>query len=96
MKFVWKIELHLQALDKCSSLTIQVPRGSRVVHAEMHQNTDELIYLWIEFSSETDCIPDLAYVPKRYYVFGTGHQIPDSVRHCATVVGSMFVWHVYE
>jgi len=78
---IWKYELR-------GALTeLEMPFGARVIHAGYQDNA--LPTLWAEVD------PSLPSVTRRFWVTGTGHDVPSGV-HVGSAVCGAFVWHVYE
>ncbi len=66
----------------------EVPRGRPVMVGDQGGPT-----VWVEHSSES---PDHSN-PDHYYIFGTGHSIPDEgLEHVGSCFSGPFVWHVYR
>lgn len=60
-----------------------------VVHAAMSSHGLPLVCLWAESGVQ-------APKARTFEVFGTGHDVPGTAKHIATVHDGIFVWHVYE
>lgn len=66
---------------------LQLPSGAKVLTAAI-QNGD--LCIWAE-------VDDVAIPEHRtFYIYGTGHIVPENVCYVATVFDGPFVWHVYE
>lgn len=85
IKKVWKYNIPVND----SEHVIDMPYGARFVHAECQKS--HVVSLWFEVDSE------IAFKQARIFtIYGTGHPIPDTFEHIATVKDGMFMWHVYE
>ena len=72
---------------KIGSGELQLPYGAKVLTAAMQGNE---ICLWAEVDDEA--VPE----HRTFYVYGTGHIVPEDSCYVATVFDGAFVWHVYE
>lgn len=80
--------IHKYRLELTGRQEIDLPLASKVVHfGEQYGD----IFIWAEiFKGEEVTVR----VP--FFIFGTGHVIPDGVSHVATVqMKSGYVWHLY-
>lgn len=73
-------------------VVVTMPRGALVLHVDV-QNEQSCIWALVDPSQE--------FVRWTYYLFGTGHPIPDSLGpllHVATfqMMGGMLVYHLFE
>lgn len=80
--------IHKVSFDQLQDeYTIALPEGAKVVHVGAQEDR---ITLWYEHNAAP-------YVPRKFYIHGTGHHIPDDGRqHRGTVMMHPFVWHIYE
>lgn len=55
-------------------------------------DAEHVVDFWAEFDEGA-----LA-VPRTFQVYGTGHELPESARHCGTTARTPegLVWHLYE
>lgn len=76
---------------KIGSGELQLPRGAKVLTAGIQ---GEDIFIWAEV--DTDAVLE----HRSFYVYGTGHIVPENSCCVATVFENTFkgnyVWHVYE
>lgn len=89
MKTVWKYQTIIGQVTRVP----QLPPGSRVVHVAPGENSETLQF-WIERGIDGD-IMNRQHRPANFYVFGTGHNIPDHFLHVGTAIMEPFVWHLY-
>jgi hypothetical protein len=67
---------------------LQLPRGAKVLTAGIQ---GEDIFIWAEV--DDSALPE----HRSFYVYGTGHLIPDRACYIGTVFDwNGFVWHIYE
>ena len=59
----------------------------KVVHVGLQNG---FIHLWVEVDTDT------YNAERRFQIFGTGHNIPDSAVHVGSVMVDPYVWHVYD
>lgn len=88
MRQVWKYPLRVMDVQ-----TIQVPGGAKFLKAMADPHGD-FINLWFLLR------PVNALESRTFYVYGTGHTIPDGtfLRHLETVSmqNGTFIWHIFE
>lgn len=93
---VHKFVVDLHALDSESRFVVRLPYGSKVVHVGRQSPEESEITVWYEHYYGNH--PEPATLAYDFYVYGTGHPITkdDRVEHVGSVVGPMFVWHLYQ
>lgn len=66
---------------------IPMPTNAKFVHFGIQGNET---FAWFEVN------PNLPSVMKHIRVYGTGHSIPETSKHLASLQDGPFVWHLYE
>ena len=88
MKVIYKYPVPI--VDRFS---LNLPRGAQVLSVQMQYDNPQM---WVLQDTNTDVPPK----PRKFAVFGTGHQIPAdlSLHHLGTIqmVDGALVWHVFE
>jgi hypothetical protein len=82
MKTIYKYQFEISSV-----IEILMPEKSQVVHVGL-QNSIPCIWAEVPKSNIN--------IVRRFGIFGTGHDIPDSCEHIATFIDGNFVWHLYE
>lgn len=83
-KSIWKFLLDPE------NLSVSMPTGARVLTAREQM---EDIFVWAEVDT------DAPQETRRFYVYGTGHDMPDDpVTYIGTAMlsGGRLVFHIYE
>ena len=83
MRNIWKFAIPVE-----DEQIIAMPDGARVIHVGADPAGRDLC-LWALVDSSKPTIP------RRVFVRGTGHPVPESGRHVGSTVMSPFVWHVF-
>ena len=83
MKTIYKYPFEIQP-----SFTSEIPQDHLIVLVELQQNTP-CIWMEVDKNKEWDEV-------KTFYIFGTGHDIPDDKVHVASFQMPPFVWHLYK
>lgn len=84
-KTVYKFSLHISD----APTSIPVPRGAKVVSVAEQRG---VLMAWVELDP-FEVEPN----PKKLWVYGTGHHMPDRLEHVGTAhMSNGAVWHVYE
>lgn len=93
MRKIWKMG-PLKTFDYNSDGTcqsMQIPENSELIGAQVQ---DSEIYLWFTVN------PAFPRGERKFALYGTGWDIPDSASYCDTVhaAGPLgeYVWHVFE
>ena len=82
---IWKYNL---AARDMSGGAIEMPRGARILDVQMQAG---YMHAWAMVDRQAPI------VHRRFGVYGTGHDIPDSPGdYIATVQDGSFVWHVFD
>jgi len=85
MKMIWKYRL-------APEITLSMPIGARVLHADCVEGE---VYIWCLVN------PISPLIDRKFAVFGTGMEIPDSISSneyidtCKMMDGKL-IWHVFE
>jgi hypothetical protein len=70
---------------------VKMPRGAQVLSIQM-QNGKKTIWALCP-------VPDAVQEDRTFFIFGTGHDLPESATaktFVATVQEGNFVWHIFE
>lgn len=92
MRTIWKYHLHPEEIDGENSIVVNMPIGAFIL--DVQNQFDELM-LWAQVDTALDM------EPRRIWIFGSGHSIPNSVslfnRYIGTVQfhGGALVLHIY-
>lgn len=80
---IWKFQLDMALAE------IEMPRDAEVVCFAI-QNGEACIWAIVD--------PDVLTVPRRFQIFGTGHELPTAGQCCyiGTSQQGPFVWHLFE
>ena len=81
---IWKFSLGTLT----EKIDVEMPLGAEVIHVGQDANGE--LCLWARVATNN------GPVMRRFYIFGTGQDMPSMMRHLGTVVMGTFVWHVYE
>ena len=84
MKKIWKFPFYIS-----DEIEIEMPEHSKILHVECQGGKP---CIWAEVN------PDNAVETRKFYIAGTGHNIPDrlnDIGHIATFQRPPFVWHLY-
>jgi hypothetical protein len=79
---IWKFPF---AISSC--FDIEMPKGAETVHVEAQQGVPA-IWALVDPKAPTET--------RTFYVFGTGHAIPNGFGWYATIQLPPFVWHIFE
>lgn len=88
MKTIYKYKLEFEGSTK-----IKLPYGSKVVHVGL--DLSRVARIWVEQHPDKGW-PQINYTERKFYIYGTGHDIPGAAEHVGTFKDGPFVWHVYE
>ena len=85
---VWKYLLKISSAEQ----VLELPLGAKMVHVGLDPGASEGgPTVWAEVD------PDEARMIKhRFWVHGTGHDIPPGRDHLGSVIDPPFAWHVYH
>lgn len=69
--------------------------------ATTHEMPEGAEFLAIQEQGDAACawflvLPDNPKVPRKFYVHGTGHEIPMDRKYLGTFQRPPFVWHLFE
>lgn len=78
---VWKYLIGLY------DLIVYVPLGSEFLHAGVQ---DDRYFVWMKVDPKEEKMTQ-----RGIQIIGTGHDIPEDMRHLATFQHGPFVWHVF-
>ena len=82
-RVVWKYHLSRgRGVD-----VLELPGGASFVRADMQEG---IICIWFLVDR------DEPKVERRFSVYGTGQDVPDTANYVGTVMDGPFVWHVFE
>lgn len=83
--------VHKQIIQIQDFIQVSLPKAAKVVMIA-YQGFN--LCIWYEFDFQYKDFIE----PRCFQVFGTGHLIPEHVKHVATVLSPShdFVWHIYE
>lgn len=84
MKTIYKYPIEIRDRQ-----IIQAPIDSKPILAGLDPNGKPCI--WMEINKEYQHIPH----PMTVYIFGTGFDIPDNLKHFQSFKQDIFIWHVY-
>jgi hypothetical protein len=83
MKTVWKYKIPDQ-----TCLEVELPLGSYPLWGHIQ---DGEVTMWVEVDKEN---PEKKI--RKFYVYGTGYEIPFGARYVTTVYDVRWIWHIYE
>jgi hypothetical protein len=88
MNTVWKYGIDVKA----GLQEVEVPAGAQLLSVDDQSGVPTLWFL-----VDTDNVK----IPRKYILFGTGHEIPNDVLESLNHVGTInhyagFVWHIFE
>ncbi len=90
MRTVWKYESPV--IDEATGHLI--PEGAKLLFVGMQEHGLQAfcrtVCLWLEVDSDAE------KVMRKFKVVGTGHEVPDAMEYCGSVIDGQSVWHVYE
>jgi hypothetical protein len=69
--------------------TINLPQNAVIVKVD---NQGGAITMWYLFNT----LSEKKLTPRKFQIFGTGHEVPDWRKYCGTALVGAFVWHVFE
>lgn len=67
--------------------TLELPIGATFLDAQL-QGADLCAWFLVDQSAKTE--------PRKFKIFGTGHEIPDGLKYLATFQQPRYVWHLFE
>ena len=79
---IWKFSFKALPLQE-----FNIPYGARLLHVGSQQDVPTL---WVAVN------PEQPLESRRFWIVGTGGEIPRDATYVGTSVGSVFVWHIYE
>lgn len=68
-------------------MPLQMPKGAVVIHVAV-KNMVPCLWALVETGNQKE--------ERRFFVFGTGHLIPDGLTHVGTWQELPYVWHLFE
>jgi len=85
-KVIWKYPMGMVS-------THEMPEGAEFLSVQIQGNEQglEVAMAWfLVWNSETNM------VPRKFRIFGTGHEIPMDYKYLGTFQSPPFVWHLFE
>jgi hypothetical protein len=82
VKTIWKFPFELS-----DAAVIEMPQRAKVLHVAA-QNGAPTIWALVDTEAPKE--------PRTFRIVGTGHPIPEDVKHAGTFQQGPFVWHVFE
>jgi hypothetical protein len=83
---IWKY--NISPSEDQSDVTIEVPNPAKLLYVGMQEWQ---FYAWFE----TESTPGHPWSRHKFYVRGTGFEVPEDVDHFQSFQQGAFVWHIY-